>query len=70
MCPDKKLDWFNENEDWREEDRVEVDRIVRARWTETYLKGGASPSNSTTQASTQNNPSKKVSQPFIIYEIN
>ena len=29
MCPDKKLDWFNNNEDWREEDRVEVDRIVR-----------------------------------------
>lgn len=64
MCPDKKLEWFNNNEDWREEDRVEVDRIVCARWTETYLKGSASP-NSMTHPSTQNKVSEKVSQPHL-----
>ena len=73
MCPDKKLDWFNNNEDWREEDRVEVDRIARARWSETYLKHSASASSSnsmTHDASTQNKPSEKVSrwQPFIMYK--
>ncbi|EPQ54972.1 hypothetical protein GLOTRDRAFT_60857, partial [Gloeophyllum trabeum ATCC 11539] len=36
MCPDRKLEWFNKNEDWRQEDRVEVDRLVRHRWNETY----------------------------------
>ena len=66
MCPDKKLKWFDNNEDWREEDCLEVDRIVRARWTESYLKYSASPSH----ASTQKKSEEKVGQPFsIIYEI-
>ena len=45
MCPDKKIDWFTLNEDWRPEDHAEVDRIVRARWTETYLKRSATPND-------------------------
>jgi hypothetical protein len=66
MCPDKKLNWFNDNEDWREEDRLEVDRIVRTRWTETYLKCSPSPSHN----STQKKPEEKVGQPLsITYEI-
>ena len=65
MCPDKKLDWFNDNEDWREEDRLEVDRIVRARFTDTYQEFSASPSH----ASTQNKPSEKVSKSLIICKI-
>jgi hypothetical protein len=48
MCPDKKIDWFTLNEDWRAEDRAEVDRIVRKRWTETYLKHSATPNSATT----------------------
>ena len=65
MCPDKKLDWFNDNEDWREEDRLEVDRIVRARWSDTYLKSSASPVSARSKPS----ESEKVSQPLIICDI-
>ena len=36
MCPDKKVDWFDKNPDWRLEDRIEARRIIRERWTETY----------------------------------
>ena len=36
MCPDKKFNWFDRNPDWRESDREEAKRIVRARWTESY----------------------------------
>ncbi|GBE85873.1 hypothetical protein SCP_0803950 [Sparassis crispa] len=36
MCPDKKLEWFNKNPDWRSEDRAEAARILQARWTEAY----------------------------------
>ncbi len=35
MCPDKKLDRFNFNEDWRAEDRLEVDHIVWVCWRPT-----------------------------------
>ncbi|KAF8960348.1 hypothetical protein BDZ97DRAFT_1905934 [Flammula alnicola] len=63
MCPDKKLDWFNENEDWRPEDRVEVDRAVRARWSETYLQRSSSSQNSAASSSTEK-PPEKVSTTF------
>ncbi|GBE89936.1 Putative AC transposase OS=Zea mays PE=2 SV=2 [Sparassis crispa] len=36
MCPDKKLEWFNKNPDWRAEDHTEAAHILRARWTESY----------------------------------
>jgi hypothetical protein len=36
MCPHKMFDWFDRNPDWRESDREEAERIVRARWTESY----------------------------------
>jgi hypothetical protein len=36
MCPDKKLDWFNKNPDWRDEGRVEAQHVVTQRWSETY----------------------------------
>jgi len=36
MCPDKKLEWFNHNPDWRAEDRDLVNEVVRKRWSETY----------------------------------
>jgi hypothetical protein len=60
MCPDKKLDWFNLNEDWCAEDCLEVDRIVRARWTETYLQpGSAGDSNSANTQSQGDQPPVK-----------
>jgi hypothetical protein len=36
MCPDKKLAWFRENQDWRSDDREEAERVVLHRWRETY----------------------------------
>jgi len=36
MCPDKKLEWFTENPDWREEDRIEAWHVATQRWSETY----------------------------------
>jgi hypothetical protein len=36
MCPDKKVQWFESNPDWRSEDAWEVKRIVMQRWTESY----------------------------------
>ncbi|KIJ11940.1 hypothetical protein PAXINDRAFT_171565 [Paxillus involutus ATCC 200175] len=36
MCPDKKVEWFDKNPDWRHEDRVEARRVVRERWEKTY----------------------------------
>jgi hypothetical protein len=42
MCPDKKVEWFEKNSDWRPEDRVEARRMVRNRWTESYAKSSSS----------------------------
>ncbi|KAG2335249.1 hypothetical protein BDR05DRAFT_898746, partial [Suillus weaverae] len=36
MCPDKKMEWFTKNPDWREEDKIEARRIATQRWSETY----------------------------------
>jgi hypothetical protein len=36
MCPDKKTAWFNENPDWRPEDRAEVLKVVQTRWEQSY----------------------------------
>ncbi|KAG1884316.1 hypothetical protein F4604DRAFT_1574591, partial [Suillus subluteus] len=36
MCPDRKTKWFDRNLDWHDDDRTEVKRIVRQRWTESY----------------------------------
>lgn len=36
MCPDKKLNWFDKNPDWRTEDRAEARRLVRERWEDSY----------------------------------
>lgn len=64
MCPDKKILWFEASADWRPEDRAEVDRIVRLRWTETYKNRappsddpGARGSSSSSQPSTSRMPS-------------
>ncbi|KAL6302973.1 hypothetical protein BKA93DRAFT_735840 [Sparassis latifolia] len=59
MCPDKKLEWFNKNPDWRSEDRAEVARILQARWTEAYagtLVGQSSHASTVMHAA----PSQKV----------
>lgn len=37
MCPEKKVEWFDKNPDWRPEDRAEARRIVQKRWEESYL---------------------------------
>jgi len=42
MCPDKKVEWFEKNSDWRPEDRIEARRMVRNRWTESYAKSSSS----------------------------
>ena len=44
MCPEKKVDWFDKNSDWRPEDKLEVRKIVHKRWAESY---GASLSTET-----------------------
>ncbi|KAJ6547933.1 hypothetical protein DFH09DRAFT_926647 [Mycena vulgaris] len=49
MCPDKKMQWLNTNPGWREQDRVDADRLVRKRWTETYASRGSQTSSATTQ---------------------
>ena len=36
MCPEKKVDWFDKNPDWRPEDRAEARWIVQNHWEESY----------------------------------
>lgn len=38
MCPNKKLQYFEEHSDWRPDDVREVRRLVEARWRESYAK--------------------------------
>jgi hypothetical protein len=38
MCPDRKLEWFNKNPDWIEDDRKEARRILEERWESVYGK--------------------------------
>jgi len=42
MCPDKKVEWFEKNSDWRPEDRLEARRMVRSCWMESYAKSSSS----------------------------
>ncbi len=44
MCPDKKLEWFMANPDWRDEHRSEVRELVENRWLESYVGQGESAS--------------------------
>jgi hypothetical protein len=64
MCPNKKLKWFETNDDWRGEDVTEVGRIVRLRWEETY-KGGNGAAVSTTQQNTSSQAEAKKTVHFI-----
>lgn len=36
MCPEKKVEWFDQNPDWHPEDRAEARRIIQNRWEESY----------------------------------
>ncbi|KAI9567520.1 hypothetical protein HD554DRAFT_971223 [Boletus coccyginus] len=47
MCPSKKLVWFHQNPDWRDEleDRVEARKVIINRWTESYARPEATPSS-------------------------
>ncbi|KAJ7060829.1 hypothetical protein C8F01DRAFT_988053, partial [Mycena amicta] len=40
MCPDKKMQWFEQNDAWRPSDRDEAERVVKRRWNETYARRG------------------------------
>ncbi|KAI5983302.1 hypothetical protein EDC04DRAFT_2915048 [Pisolithus marmoratus] len=36
MCPEKKIEWFDQNPDWHLEDRIEAHWVVQTHWDESY----------------------------------
>ena len=43
MCPNKKLVWFQQNPDWRDEDRIEARKVIIDRWTKSYVPPDVTP---------------------------
>jgi hypothetical protein len=63
MCPDKKIQWFDNNPDWRPEDRLEAGRIVRQRWSESYAHLNVALNSTGSSANAQ---PKKVSRGHLL----
>jgi hypothetical protein len=41
MCPDKKYQWFENNEDWRPDDREKVKEMVFKHWKDFCAEYGS-----------------------------
>jgi hypothetical protein len=65
MCPDKKVQWFESNPDWRLDDAQEVRRIVMRRWTDSYANLERAPPKPTTTVAQQSVPKVFLVSSFI-----
>lgn len=60
MCPDKKLDWFMTNPNWRDEHRSEVRELVEKRWLESYVGQGESTSTALLDENKKKEPTVRL----------
>jgi hypothetical protein len=56
MCPNRKVHWFETNEDWRTEDAAEVKRLVAAWWRESYAPAHTPPTTQISVDQARNRP--------------
>ncbi|KIJ05696.1 hypothetical protein PAXINDRAFT_141102 [Paxillus involutus ATCC 200175] len=71
MCPDKKVEWFDKNPDWRHEDRVEARRVVRERWEKTYAilqEPSLATASQTSTTETEQPPRKRSKWATIVHD--